>query len=70
MDDFSKTILFKHVFDHGEPREILAFSKSEEDINLALKAGAEHAGGVEIIKQIQVRKFSCSFQYSKKYSQN
>lgn len=37
----------------GEERTIIAFSKDEEDIQKARNAGAQVAGGMELIKQIQ-----------------
>jgi len=43
------------MFDHGQDRKILAFCKSSEMEDIARNAGAQYAGGKQLIKQIQVR---------------
>lgn len=40
-------------FDHGDERNVLAFCKSMENQKIALDAGAQVSGGVDLIKQIQ-----------------
>lgn len=44
-----------HSFDHGQSRKILAFCKSPEVQEIARAAGAQYAGGKELIKMIQVK---------------
>lgn len=40
-------------FDHGEERSVIAFCKSIENQKIALDAGAQKAGGLDLIKNIQ-----------------
>ncbi|KAL7295287.1 hypothetical protein TKK_0011422 [Trichogramma kaykai] len=53
LDAFHKMVTMKHLFDHGEERNILVFCKKDEQIKAALEGGAALAGGVDIIKLIQ-----------------
>lgn len=53
MDNFHRIVAIPHMFDHGEERTIIAFTKEPEQQKEATKAGAQLAGGVELIKNIQ-----------------
>ncbi|RZB39391.1 mitochondrial ribosomal protein L1, partial [Asbolus verrucosus] len=53
VDDFNQVVAIPHKFDHGEERAIIAFSKTAEAQKEALDAGAQLAGGVDLIKQVQ-----------------
>lgn len=55
VGSFTQIVGMPHLFDHGERRKILAFCKSPEMQEVAKNAGAECAGGKDLIKQIQVR---------------
>lgn len=54
LDSFSRLLLMPHLFDYEPPRKILAFCKTQETQEEAIKGGAEAAGGPELIKRIQV----------------
>lgn len=58
VDAFTKITCLPHPFDHGQSRTILAFCKTPEVQDVAREAGAQYAGGKELIKQIQNGKFS------------
>jgi len=62
VDAFTRIICLPHMFDHGQDRKILAFCKSSEMEDIARNAGAQYAGGKQLIKQIQVR-YYCFLQY-------
>jgi large subunit ribosomal protein L1 len=53
VENFNRIAAVPFKFDHGEERTIVAFSKDVAVQKEALDAGAELAGGVELIKQIQ-----------------
>ncbi|XP_060526869.1 large ribosomal subunit protein uL1m [Cylas formicarius] len=53
VDNFNRTVAIKHKFNQGDERSIIVFAKNEESQREALKAGAQLAGGVDLIKQIQ-----------------
>ncbi|EFN65697.1 39S ribosomal protein L1, mitochondrial [Camponotus floridanus] len=55
---FTRIACVPHSFDHGQSRKILAFCKSPEVQQIARTAGAQYAGGKELIKQIQSGEFS------------
>ncbi|XP_029661895.1 uncharacterized protein LOC115234732 [Formica exsecta] len=58
VDAFSKIACLPHSFDHGQSRKILAFCKTPEVQEIARAAGAQCAGGKELIKQIQNGEFA------------
>ncbi|XP_011501748.1 PREDICTED: uncharacterized protein LOC105365310 [Ceratosolen solmsi marchali] len=51
VEPFKKLLNIKHKFDHGEERRILAICPPEEEAALEA-AGALHAGGTNIVKDI------------------
>nr|CAG4634870.1 EOG090X089S [Alona affinis] len=53
LDSFSRLLLMPHQFDYEPPRKILAFCKTSETQEEAIKGGADAAGGPELIKRIQ-----------------
>nr|XP_022906029.1 39S ribosomal protein L1, mitochondrial [Onthophagus taurus] len=53
LENFTRVAFAPHKFEHGEERTIIAFTKLPETIPQLKEAGALHAGGVELIKQIQ-----------------
>lgn len=53
VDNFNRMAMIPHKFDHGDDRKILAFTKDNNLIAEARKAGATLVGGVELIKDIQ-----------------
>jgi large subunit ribosomal protein L1 len=53
VENFNRIAAVPFKFEHGEERTIVAFSKDVAVQKEALDAGAELAGGVELIKQIQ-----------------
>lgn len=57
VDAFTRIACLPHSFDHGQSRKILAFCKTPEVQDIARAAGAQYAGGKELIKQIQVKLF-------------
>lgn len=58
IDKFSNTINLPYPFDSGtQVNTLLALSKDIQQQDNALKAGANYAGGVQIIKEIQAGKF-------------
>ncbi|XP_033343107.2 mitochondrial ribosomal protein L1 isoform X1 [Megalopta genalis] len=63
LEKLTNLVETPHPFDQQTNRTILAFCKKTSDIEDAMAAGANHAGGVEIIRQIQ----NGSFAY-KEYS--
>ena len=53
MDAFSKMVPLYHPFERGvEEKTIMVFSKNEESLKLARDAGAERAGGIDLIEDI------------------
>ncbi|XP_065371500.1 large ribosomal subunit protein uL1m [Calliphora vicina] len=52
VDNFQRMAMVPHKFGHGEERRILVFTKGNEEIVEARKAGATLVGGVELIKDI------------------
>lgn len=64
IDDFTRIVPISYKFDHGEERSIIAFSKTGECQKEAIDGGAQLAGGVDLIKQIQSGAVSLqNFQY-------
>lgn len=53
VDNFFRMAAVEHKFDHGEDRTILVFTKGQENLEIARKAGATLIGGPEIVKDIQ-----------------
>lgn len=53
MDNFHRIVAIPHKIDHGEERSIIVFTKLPEQQKEATEAGAQLAGGVELIKSIQ-----------------
>ncbi|XP_044262259.1 39S ribosomal protein L1, mitochondrial [Tribolium madens] len=53
VEDFTRIVSIPFKFDHGEERSIIAFAKTPPALKEALDAGAQLAGGVDLIKQIQ-----------------
>ena len=53
VENFTRTAAMPHKFEQEVERNILAFSKVPEVVEEARKAGAQLAGGVDLIKEIQ-----------------
>lgn len=53
VDNFYRVAPIPHAFDHGEERNILAFTKDVDMQKEARDLGATLAGGIELIKDIQ-----------------
>ncbi|XP_056637055.1 39S ribosomal protein L1, mitochondrial [Diorhabda sublineata] len=53
LDNFTRIVAIPHKFDQEISRSVAAFSKTPENQQLALDAGAGLSGGVETIKKIQ-----------------
>lgn len=53
VDNFYRMAPIQHKFDHGEDRTILVFTKGQENVEIARKAGATLIGGAELVKDIQ-----------------
>lgn len=53
VENFHRMAPINHKFDHGEDRSILVFTKGQESIDLAKKAGATLVGDGGLIKSIQ-----------------
>ncbi|EEZ97527.1 mitochondrial ribosomal protein L1 [Tribolium castaneum] len=53
VDDFTRIVPIPFKFEHGEERPIIAFAKTGSAQKEALNAGAQLAGGVDLIKQVQ-----------------
>lgn len=53
VDNFTRMVAIPHTFEHGEERLIIAFAKDEKIQKETLENGAQLAGGVDLIKQIQ-----------------
>lgn len=53
VENFHRMAPIQHGFDHGEDRTVLVFTKGQENVELAQKAGATLVGGTELIKDIQ-----------------
>ncbi|XP_076631573.1 mitochondrial ribosomal protein L1 isoform X1 [Colletes latitarsis] len=58
LERFTKLVDTPYIFQLNDTRSVLALSKSKEDQNIAKESGADFAGGVELIKQIQAGDFS------------
>nr|CAG4641801.1 EOG090X089S [Eurycercus lamellatus] len=52
LDTFSRLLLLPNSFDSHPPRKILAFCKTQETQDEAIKGGADATGGAELIKRI------------------
>ncbi|KAL3271443.1 hypothetical protein HHI36_021929 [Cryptolaemus montrouzieri] len=64
VENFNRICGIQHPFDHGEERTIIAFAKDGDAQKSASEAGAQLAGGVELIKNIQNGKVSLQdFQF-------
>lgn len=48
----AQVISLPHEFDHGEKRTILAFAKDIKQQAAALEAGADTAGGPDLVKKV------------------
>lgn len=57
LDTFSRLLLMPHFFACQPVRKVLAFCKTQEIQDEALKGGADTVGGPELIKRIQVKRF-------------
>lgn len=53
VDNFTRMLHVPYKFDHGEERNVIAFCKSSENQRIALEAGAQAAGGIDLIKNVQ-----------------
>lgn len=53
VENFYRMAPATHKFEHGEERAILVFTKGQENVEAARKAGASHVGGPELVKEIQ-----------------
>ncbi|XP_059610555.1 large ribosomal subunit protein uL1 [Phlebotomus argentipes] len=53
LENFHRIVKIDHSFDQGANRQILVFTKTREDAKQAMEAGADHAGGSELIKDVQ-----------------
>ncbi|KAK4881077.1 hypothetical protein RN001_004396 [Aquatica leii] len=53
VDNFTRIAPISHKFNHGEERSILVFTKEVVMQDEARSAGAQLAGGIELIKEIQ-----------------
>lgn len=58
VDSFSRIMSIPHVFDQDQNRKILAFCKNPDMQTIAIDAGAQFAGGKDLIKKIQNGDFS------------
>jgi hypothetical protein len=54
LDNFSRILIMPHRFEYQPIRKVLAFCKTQETQEEAVKAGADAVGGVDLIKRIQV----------------
>lgn len=69
MDSFYRIVNLPHPFGTYEDRTVLAFCKTPEQVEEAKEAGADLAGGTELIQRIQVGALS-SFYFSVNYLHN
>ncbi|XP_055677068.1 39S ribosomal protein L1, mitochondrial [Lutzomyia longipalpis] len=53
IENFHRIAKIEHSFDLGVDRKILVFTKAKEIAQEALAAGASHAGGAELIRDVQ-----------------
>lgn len=53
VDNFFRMTAVNNKFNHGEDRSILVFTKGQENLELARKAGATLVGGPELVKDFQ-----------------
>uniref|UniRef100_A0A1L8DRJ6 Putative 50s ribosomal protein l1 n=1 Tax=Nyssomyia neivai TaxID=330878 RepID=A0A1L8DRJ6_9DIPT len=53
LENFHRLVKIEHNFDLGVDRKLLVFTKTKESAAEALAAGAAHAGGTELIKDVQ-----------------
>jgi len=51
--NINKTVVLPHAFDDGKENRVLVFCKTPEESEAALEAGAEFAGGLEIMKKVE-----------------
>ncbi len=54
LDNFSRIVLLPHSFEFQPIRKVLAFCKTQETQEEAVKAGADAVGGLDLVKRIQV----------------
>ena len=54
LDNFSRILIMPHRFEYQPIRKVLAFCKTQETQEEAVKAGADAVGGVDLIKRVQV----------------
>jgi hypothetical protein len=54
MDNFSRILVLPHRFEYQPIRKVLAFCKTQETQEEAVKAGVDAVGGLDLIKRIQV----------------
>lgn len=54
LDNFQRILLLPHHFDYQPERKILALCKTQETQAEAINAGAQAAGGLDLIKRILV----------------
>lgn len=52
VENSSRIITPPFMFEYGRPRTVIAFVEDKELQQAALDAGAEAAGGVDLIKQV------------------
>nr|SVE85571.1 EOG090X089S [Daphnia pulicaria] len=53
MDNFSRIVVLPHRFDFQPIRKVLAFCKTQETQDEAVKSGADAVGGLDLVKRIQ-----------------
>ncbi|XP_072395766.1 large ribosomal subunit protein uL1-like [Diabrotica undecimpunctata] len=64
LDNFTRTVAIPHRFDQGQIPSVAAFAKTQEIQKLAIDAGAQLVGGVDMIKKIQVGELNLNdFKY-------
>lgn len=51
--DINKTVVLPHSFDDGKENRVLVFCRTPEEKEAALEAGAEYAGGAELVKSVE-----------------
>ena len=54
LDNFSRIVLLPHSFEYQPIRKVLAFCKTQETQEEAIKGGADAVGGLDLVKRIQV----------------
>jgi len=58
VENSSRIITPPFMFEYGRPRTVIAFAEDKDMQQAALDAGAEAAGGVDLIKQVMKGQFS------------